>query len=89
MTSWPCPPAVYSSVPATAHRSTRSSPAIERAGFRIERVNEWAPYSGWLTPASERAADALSEAATLARLLNVRAEPEMITARRFKPSSRE
>jgi hypothetical protein len=55
-------------------------PDIERTGFRIEKVLDYAPHAGWVVPVSGRIGDALSGFSRLKEIRQVQAiEPQMLT----------
>ena len=61
---------------------------LDAAGFSIERINAWAPYSGWVVAKSGRIIRALENVSRISTDLNAHVEPEMITTRHYKPSTR-
>ena len=62
---------------------------LERIGFRIDRVNDWAPHSGWIVADNGDASRALAMANRLSGMLDAIVEPELVSMRHFKPRNRE
>lgn len=62
---------------------------IDKEGFRIDRINAWAPHSGWLAPKGHALKHALSKLSTMEGKLDADVEPEMIATRHFKFHTQE
>ena len=61
---------------------------LDSLGMRVDAQNAWAPHTGWVVLKSGNVADAISRVDAVAERLDARVEPELLSVRKKRTSTR-